>query len=622
MSAGPATDSGEAVSPGSMGDVIRRSSADRSAVERFYDIRWSEQRFDQIESLTDQWKARLAAIDFDALGRDDRIDLILLDNALSGAEADLALRRGRLEEMTALLPFRQTIIDLELARARMEPVDSESAAGLVAQLPDMIKAVRERIKAAERAPDQVEPTPAPGQQPEQETPDASVKIPGDGDAPGNDDAEEPSDSPVQATDDESDHEQIPVSPVLAARTARAVQSLRGTLSGWFRYHDGYEPGFSWWVREPFDKADAALGDYATFLRKKIAGLKGEDDDPLIGDPIGREALLEDLRHEMIAYSPEELIAIGQRELAWSQEQMKLAAQEMGLGDDWHAALEKVKADHAGPGGQTAVVTDLAREAIAFVKERDLVTIPPLAEQLWRLSMISPQGQRFLPFAAYNNQQIMVAYPTASMSYEDKLMSMRGNNRHFTRIVAPHELIPGHHLQGFMARRYHPYRQVFSTPFLVEGWALYWEMLLWDQGYATTPQDRIGMLFWRMHRAARIIVSLKFHLGQMQPDEMVDFLVSEVGHERHGATSEVRRYIAGEYSPLYQCAYMIGGLQLRALRREAVDSGRMTLKAFHDAVLRQGPIPIEMIRAGLMDEPLSRPYEASWRFDEPRPEGSD
>jgi uncharacterized protein (DUF885 family) len=98
-----------------------------------------------------------------------------------------------------------------------------------------------------------------------------------------------------------------------------------------------------------------------------------------------------------------------------------------------------------------------------------------------------------------------------------------------------------------------------------------------------------MLFWRMHRCARIIVSLKFHLGKMKPKEMVDFLVDRVGHERFGATSEVRRFIGEAYSPLYQCAYMIGGLQLRALHKEIVGAGKMKEREFNDTVLSYHPI---------------------------------
>jgi uncharacterized protein (DUF885 family) len=148
---------------------------------------------------------------------------------------------------------------------------------------------------------------------------------------------------------------------------------------------------------------------------------------------------------------------------------------------------------------------------------------------------------------------------------------------------------------------------------VEGWALYWEFTLWDRNYGRTPEDRVGMLFWRMHRAARIIVSLKFHLGQMTPAQMVDFIADRVGHERLGATSEVRRFIGSDYSPLYQCGYMIGGLQLRALRTEALKTGRYTEKQFNDAVLTQGPIPIEFIRTALLELPVTRESKPNWRF---------
>jgi uncharacterized protein (DUF885 family) len=281
--------------------------------------------------------------------------------------------------------------------------------------------------------------------------------------------------------------------------------------------------------------------------------------------------------------------------------------------DWKSAVELVKTRHAAPGEQDEFVAATAKEAIAFVEERRLVTVPELCKELWRVAMISPQGQKTLPFAAYADNAMLVAYPTDSMSQDEKLMSMRGNNRHFTRIVTPHELIPGHHLQLFMADRLRAYRSTFRTPFLVEGWALHWEMLLWDQGWARGPEDRVGMLFWRKHRAARVIVTLQFHLGQMTPAAMIDFLVERVGLERDGATSEVRRYIAGDYGPLYQCAYLLGGLQLRALRRELVDSKTMTDRAFHDAVLAQNSIPVELIRLALTDAPVERGHVPSWRF---------
>ena len=76
----------------------------------------------------------------------------------------------------------------------------------------------------------------------------------------------------------------------------------------------------------------------------------------------------------------------------------------------------------------------------------------------------------------------------------------------------------------MNSRYQSHRrQAFGTPFWTEGWALYWELMLWDLDFARSPEDRVGMLFWRMHRCARIIFSLSFHLEQMTPQECIDYL---------------------------------------------------------------------------------------------------
>jgi hypothetical protein len=255
---------------------------------------------------------------------------------------------------------------------------------------------------------------------------------------------------------------------------------------------------------------------------------------------------------MIAYSPEELLEIADRELAWCRERMLVASRAMGCGDDWKAALEKVKQDHVGPGEQPDLIRELAEEATSYVKENQLVTVPPLAEETWRMEMMSPERQLVNPFFT-GGEVISVSFPTDGMTHEQKQMSLRGNNRHFARATVFHELIPGHHLQQFMTARYQSHRQLFATPFWTEGWALWWEMLLWERGFAQSPQDQIGMLFWRSHRCARIRFSLSFHLGLWDPQKCIDFLVDEIGHERENAAAEVRRSFNGSYGPLYQIA---------------------------------------------------------------------
>jgi uncharacterized protein (DUF885 family) len=133
------------------------------------------------------------------------------------------------------------------------------------------------------------------------------------------------------------------------------------------------------------------------------------------------------------------------------------------------------------------------------------------------------------------------------------------------------------------------------------------------GFDKTPEDRVGALFWRMFRCARIIFSLRFHMGQWSPQESIDFLVDRVGHERDNATAEVRRSFEGGYSPLYQAGYLLGALQLRSLRKELVDSKQMTEKAFHDEILRGGSQPIELVRLALTKQKLTRDMSIDWKF---------
>ena len=332
-----------------------------------------------------------------------------------------------------------------------------------------------------------------------------------------------------------------------------------------------------------------------------------------GGPIGAEGLRIHLKHDMMPYSAEELLAIGEAEFDYLEAELLKASREMGFGDDWRAAQEAVKRRAVPPGEKPSLVRDLAYQSEAFLDARGSVTIPPLAREVWRMGMMSPERQLVSPFFL-GGEQITISYPTDEMSHEDKLMSMRGNNPHFNRATVHHELIPGHHLQGFMTQRFNEHRQPFSTPFWGEGWALYWEFVLWDQGFPRGPEDRIGMLFWRMHRAARIIFSLSYHLGLMTEEEAVDFLVERVGHERANAAAEVRRSFEGNYSPLYQVGYMMGGMQFRALRREFVDSGRMSEREFHDTILMGGTMPVELVRARLNGGAgLTRDYTARWRF---------
>ncbi len=400
--------------------------------------------------------------------------------------------------------------------------------------------------------------------------------------------------------------------MVADKAAGIIDDLRESLEESYEFYFAYDPMFTWWMEKPYASLDAALESYEQFLEEHFSKENQKDDGSgIIGRPIGKQALQRSLEFSFIPYSAEELIEAAEVQFKYCEEEMLKASRELGFGEDWRAALEHTKNTYVPPAHQPEIIDSLAWEAIHFIEERDLITIPELAKETWRMRMMSPQRQLINPFFT-GGEVISISYPTNTMDHDDKMMSMRGNNPNFSTATVHHELIPGHHLQGFMTSRYKPYRGAFSTAFWGEGWALYWEILLWNKDFPDTPEERIGMLFWRMHRCARIIFSLSYHLELMTPQECIDLLVDRVGHEYANAEAEVRRSFVGGYDPLYQIAYMVGGLQFYALRNEMLEMG-WTEKQYHDAVMREGRIPVEILRSILQEQELKKNFTTRWKF---------
>jgi uncharacterized protein (DUF885 family) len=564
--------------------MIERYTADRGTLYHDYGRSASPAAMERFKQLYTDWLITLAKTDFDTLSEDGKVDYLLFQNHLNMNLHQLAIRQKQIEQMAPLVPFEKIVYDLDESRRRMEPVKSEQAAAALTQLVKEI--TKARIAAEAGLPANPKSAAAPSE------PSATTA----------------SSAPVQP---------IHAEKTVARRAASSVARLRQTMKEWFNYYNGYDPQFTWWVGEPYKEADKALETYSTFLTEKLVGIKADDKITIIGDPVGRDALMAELADDMIPYTPEELIALAKNEMAWCTKEMIRASNEMGYGNDWHKALDHVKDMHVAPGEQPELIRKLAQEALEYIQAHDLVTVPELAKTGWTMEMMTPERQLVNPF--FTGGDVMsVSFPTDTMTFDQRMMSMRGNNIPFSHATVFHELIPGHYLQQFMGERYHSYRGIFDTPFWIEGNAFYWETLLWDLGFDKTPEERVGALFWRMHRCARIIFSLSFHLGLMTPQECVDFLVKNVGHEVDNAAAEVRRSFDGSYSPLYQCAYMLGALQFRALHKELVDSGKMTNRQYHDAILHENGMPIEMLRVALTNQKVTKDFKTSWKFYGPIP----
>ena len=537
-----------------MYDILVRYQADRGSLMRFYTIAGSPERRDRMTAFYNDYLAQLDKQPFESFSVGGKADWLLLRRELESELYLLKEEAANYEKIKGLVSTGAPLYDLEKLRRRGKHLDSEKVS---ADLAGTAKKMEAELKVLSKV--------------------------------------------------------APLQPEEARLAAEVIGGQRAALNSVYDFYNGYDPEFTWWVKKPYQLLDTLLAQYGKKIASKVDSslLPKNDGSGIIGQPIGEKELLRLLQYEYIPYSPEELVDIANREFAWCDAEVRKASREMGFGDDWKAAQEKVKMSFVPAGQQPEAMLKLYDESVAFLRKNNLIDIPPMAEETWRMRMIPPKQQLISPFFL-GGEVLQISYPTDDMQQEDKLMSMRGNNPHFSRATVHHELIAGHHLQQFMNNRNHSYR-FYRTPFWTEGWALYWEFVLWDKGFPQSPEDRIGMLFWRMHRCARIIFSLNYQLGKWTPQQCIDFLVDRVGHERANAEGEVRRSFTSNYGPLYQLAYMTGAFQFYALKKELVDSGKMSYKQFHEAVLQQNSMPVEMLRAILTKQKLTRDFKTNWRF---------
>lgn len=514
----------------------------------------SPEQLQRLLEIDQSYIDSLKAFPYKVLETNGQVDYILLNRKIKQNTEKLLEKKKQYQRLVHYLPFAEDIYALEKQRRRGATINGEEVAG-------NLNAIIKKIKQTEK----------------NLADDTSLTF-GD-----------------------------------TAFLKEILESLKLRLSSVYDFYNGYDPMFTWWVPEPYKQLSEQLEKYTEALSGAVERKVFDDGSHIGGNPIGLEALNKQLKDEMVAYTADELLRLADREFAWCQAELLKASREMGFGDDWKAAQEKLKNSYVPAGQQPELILKLYNGAQEFIRTHDLMDIPPLADETWGMIMMTPERQLVNPFFT-GGREISISYPTDGMTHEQKLMSMRGNNPYFSYPTVQHELNPGHHLQYFMNKRHKPYReQAFNTPFWTEGWTLYWELLLYDLGYAKTPEERIGMLFWRMHRCARITFSIKFHLGEWTPQECIDYLVENVGFEVANAHGEVKRSFEANYGELYQLAYLVGGLQLMAIKNELVDEGGMSYKAFHDRVIKENYMPMEMLRAILIKQDLSPDHEAKWKF---------
>lgn len=164
----------------------------------------------------------------------------------------------------------------------------------------------------------------------------------------------------------------------------------------------------------------------------------------------------------------------------------------------------------------------------------------------------------------------------------------------------HEAVPGHHLQISLAQEMQdlpPLRRYAYISAFGEGWGLYSEFLGKEVGMYATPYDEFGRLSYEMWRACRLVVDTGMHMQGWSRQQAIDYMLENTALSKHNVITEVDRYISW---PAQALSYKIGELTIKKLRQQAEQAmgDKFDLRAFHDAVLEHGSVPLSILEENI------------------------
>jgi uncharacterized protein (DUF885 family) len=354
---------------------------------------------------------------------------------------------------------------------------------------------------------------------------------------------------------------------------------------------------------------ADAGEVAATAFEEFAAFLDELQDRAIGPyAIGEETYSALLRErEGLGYGARELRERGEAAYEELAADMRRRCKEIAGHDDWRRLLEELNADHpASPEAMREAYADWTERARAFCRDNQLVTLPEGEECLVEPS---PPFQRPVlavasymtppAFRASRTGHFFVPYPPEGTSAEDVQKRLSTNSFHSIPTISVHEAYPGHHwhLTWALAQP-RPLRKVVGTAYFVEGWGLYSEEMMKEQGFFTDPRHELCQVDARIFRAARIVVDTSLHLGEMDVDEAVDFMSSKASLSRPTAQAEVMRYCAW---PTQAASYLTGALEIQRIRDRWFAEGRGSLREFHDAIGGSGRMPLNLAERAVMGE---------------------
>ena len=502
--------------------------------ERLDDL--SATAFERRRTSDVEWLRRFRAVRDDGLGTDDRIDRDFLVSVLRGREILHPHEMWKRQPATYMGPGLQGVFNLFLHRIRPER--------------DLAEAARSRLEKVE----------------------------------------------TNLRDGMANLDPALTPPIYVERgigqAKAASRYARELVSGEVK-----DAGLREKVAAAGERAAKAFDGFATFLegfRKKASGAYA----------IGGEAYTALLRErELLPYDARELRERGRHQYDQLDAELRRLAKVIAGHEDWVALLHELNKIHAAdPEGMRREYEQWTENARDFLRRTGLVTLPP--GETCSVEPSPPFQRPILAVASYMRPpafssslagHFFVPFPPDGTSSEEVQKRLEGNGTYDIPTTAVHEAYPGHHWHLVMAHANRSaVRKTFGTSYFSEGWALYAERAMREQGFFEDPRQEIYHVEATIFRAARIVVDTSLHMGEMTFDEAVRFMMDKANKTEPNARAEVGRYCSW---PTQASSYLTGMLEIMDIRTRFLAkrgaSDVPALRAFHDAITSTGALPASL-----------------------------
>ncbi len=389
---------------------------------------------------------------------------------------------------------------------------------------------------------------------------------------------------------------------LAYRIAHgSVEFFNESVAAWAKDAAGNDTALLHDFGEANTAAAKSLRDASTWLEKTLLpNSKG-------GYAIGAANFSKKLQYEEMVDTPlDRLLAIGEANLERDYNAFIETARQIDPSKSPAQVMKSLSNDHPSEASLIPDAKKTVEGIIQFIKDKSIITIP--SEVLPNI-METPAYARSGTFASmdtpgpYETKATEAFYyvtpPEKDWDAKHKEEHLRAFNAPVMNIVTIHEAYPGHYIQFLNAKQFPTKtRKIISCSSNAEGWAHYSEQMMLEQGFGRgDPKTRLAQLEEALLRDARYVVGIKLHTAGWTVEQGAKFFEDKAFQEPANAYEEARR---GAYNPTY-LYYTLGKLQIYKLRDDyqKAKGSSYNLKGFHDEFVKQGGIPIKLMRRILL-----------------------